>query len=157
MGINGNWLYVQASDAGLQAYDLNTGKALWSKSTTGNYCPGVAASEALFMEIWGGKIYLGMFGGDCIPAFNESDGSQAWAFAPTAQVATFFNQPVYVRGVLYATNGLTYAIDAATGKQLAQAREEITGNFLATLRYDPRSNNVLVWAGLNLYAYKPLN
>lgn len=119
MGINGNRLYVQASDAGLQAYDLNTGKALWSKFTTGNYCPGVAASEALFMEIGGGKIYLGMFGGDCIPAFNELDGSQAWAFAPTAQVATFFNQPVYVRGVLYATNGLTYAIDTETGKQLA--------------------------------------
>lgn len=155
MGINGNRLYVQAGEAGLQAYDAATGQSLWARSTTGNYCPGVPASEADHLEIGGGKIYLGLNGGDCLPAFNESDGSQAWAFTPPYQ-KTFFNQPVYVRGVLYATNGQTYAIDAATGKQLAQAKEETSDTFLATLRYDPRSNDVLVWSGFNLYAYKAL-
>jgi outer membrane protein assembly factor BamB len=106
------------------------------------------------MEIGGWKIDL--FGGDCMPALNESDGSQAWVFTPAAQAVTFFDQPVYVRGVLYATNGLSYAIDTETGKQLAQARRETAGTFLSVPRYGARSNDVLVWSGLNLYAYKPL-
>lgn len=155
MGLHGNRLYIQAGTAGLQAYDTTSGNALWSKATTGNYCPRVPGIQATHMEIGGGKIYLGLNGGDCIPAFNESDGTQAWAFTPPFQ-ATFFNQPVYVRGVLYATNGQTYAIDTATGKQMAQAQEETADTFLGTLRYDERTDDVLVWSGFNLYAYKAL-
>jgi len=155
MVLDAGRLFVQSQTSGLQAYDPATGKTLWSKPVDVTTCERAPTNTASDMEAGGGKLYLGLFGGDCLPAFNESDGSLAWVFTPSFE-QSFINRPVYVRGVLYASNGYTYAIDAASGKQLAQGNDYSPAPFAATLRYDPASDDVLMWGGLKLYAYKAL-
>jgi len=149
-------LFVESQDEGLQAYDPATGKTLWEKpADLLNACPGAPTSTATYLVAGGGKVYAGLFGGDCLPAYNESDGSLAWSFTPTYR-QSFMSRPTYVNGVLYATNGRTYALDTATGKLLAQSSEDIPAAAGTYLPYDPVSGEVYVWGGETLYAYKAL-
>jgi len=149
-------LFVESQDEGLQAYDLATGKTLWDKpADLLKACPGAPTSTASFLVAGGGKVYAGLFGGDCLPAYNESDGSLAWSFTLTYR-QSFLSRPTYVNGVLYATNGRTYALDTATGKLLAQGTEDIPAAAGTYLPYDPVSGEVYVWGGQTLYAYKLL-
>jgi len=149
-------LFVESQDEGLQAYDLATGKTLWDKpADLLKACPGAPTSTATYLIAGGGKVYAGLFGGDCLPAYNESDGSLAWSFTPTYR-QSFMSRPTYVNGVLYATNGRTYALDTATGKLLAQSTEDIPASAGTFLPYDPVSGEIYVWGGQTLYAYKAL-
>lgn len=149
-------LFVESQDEGLQAYDLATGKTLWDKpADLLKACPGAPTSTARYLEAGGGKVYAGLFGGDCLPAYNQADGSLAWSFIPTYR-QTFLSRPTYVNGVLYATNGRTYALDTATGNLLAQGTEDIPAAAGTYLPYDPVRGEVYVWGGQMLYAYKTL-
>ncbi|MFC4455292.1 PQQ-binding-like beta-propeller repeat protein [Deinococcus sonorensis] len=149
-------LFVESQDEGLQAYDLATGKTLWDKpADLLKACPGAPTSTATYLVAGGGKVYAGLFGGDCLPAYNESDGSLAWSFTPNYR-QTFLSRPTYVNGVLYATNGRVYAIETASGKLLAQGTEDIPASAGTYLPYDPVQGEVYVWGGQTLYAYKAL-
>jgi len=156
MVLDSGRLFVESQDEGLQAYDLATGRTLWDRpADLLKACPGAPTSTASYLVAGGGKVYAGLFGGDCLPAYNEADGSLAWSFTP-AYRQTFLSRPTYVNGVLYATNGRTYALDTATGALLAQGVEDIPASAGTYLPYDPVRGEVYVWGGLTLYAYRTL-
>ncbi len=115
MVLDSGRLFVESQDEGLQAYDLATGRTLWDRpADLLKACPGAPTSTASYLVAGGGKVYAGLFGGDCLPAYNEADGSLAWSFTP-AYRQTFLSRPTYVNGVLYATNGRTYALGHGDG------------------------------------------
>ncbi len=66
MVLDAGRLFVQSQTSGLQAYDPATGKTLWSKPVDVTTCERAPANSAAYMEAGGGKVYLGLFGGDCL-------------------------------------------------------------------------------------------
>lgn len=154
MGLSGDTLITQAGVSGLQAYDKDTGKAAWANFPSVNVCAGRESGAAFRMEIAGGKVFLGHWGGGCISAWDARTGQLAWTFEAPNRV-TFDTQPKYVNGVVYATNSRLWAVDAETGQALAVSAENTGDNTGTPVHYDPVENQVLVW-GADLVAFRPL-
>lgn len=155
MALSGQQLVVQASSAGLQSFDTQTGKRTWKAPVQIDVCPSGPSPYAQEMTIGGGRVYLGHSGGSCVLAFSLATGALDWVFDAPNQ-STFDTQPLYLNGVVYATNGRLWALDAATGKQLAVAQEDQGANSGTPLSYDPVGRQLISWGQKGLYAYRPL-
>ena len=148
-------LYIDAVGKGLQSLDLKTGQLLWNKYTSTDMCPGGGSGNTTNLIVSAGKVMFGSVGGSCIQAFNETDGALAWAFKSPNDV-TFSSEPVEVRGVVYATNGPLWAIDAATGKGLAASDSITDATGGARIVYDQETDQLVQWTGFQIDVFKPI-
>lgn len=155
LGLYKDTIIAQAGVAGLQAYKLDTGEKAWKEFPDINVCPGGQANIAFRMTIADDKVFLGPWGGTCVLAFHAATGKLAWVFDAPNHI-TFDTTPLYLNGVVYATNSRLWALDAETGKALAVGRENLDDNLGSPLAYDPVENQVLEWGSTGVFAYQPL-
>lgn len=149
-----NSLIIEAGTTGLMALDMDTGKMLWDKPASLNVCP-MTGTTSFQITIADDKILVGPWAGSCVQAYDASTGKLDWVFASPNQ-ATFDTMPLYHNGVVYATNSVLYALDATTGKLLAQGNEFLDSNTGAPLVYDLSHDEILQWGLTGLFAYKPI-
>lgn len=155
LGLYQDTIIAQAGTAGLQAYKVATGERAWSEFPSVDICPGGRAFSASRMTIGGDKVFIGPFGGTCILAYYADTGKVAWVF-DSPNGFTFDTTPLYLNGVVYATNSRLWALDAETGQALAVGREELRDNIGSPLAYDPVEHQVLQWGSTGVFAYQPL-
>lgn len=155
LGVYRDTLIVQAGTAGLQAYKTATGERAWVDFPTINVCPSGESQTAYEMTVAADHIYFGHYGGDCVLAFHAGTGKLAWIF-DSPYKATFDTKPVYLNGVVYATNGRLWALEAVTGKALARGNEELGDNTGSPLWYVPVEGQLVVFGPTGVNAYSPL-
>ena len=146
---------AHAGAAGLQAYKLETGAKAWADFPNTDICPGGHSISTANLTIAADKIYMGPSGGTCVQAYQADTGKLAWVFNASNDV-TFNTKPLYLNGVVYASNNILWALDAETGKALAQAPDEVGDNTGSPLAYDPVDNQILHWGTTGVFAYRPL-
>ena len=146
---------AHAGAAGLQAYKLETGVKAWADFPNTDICPGGHSISTSNLTIAADKIYMGPSGGTCVQAYQADTGKLAWVFNAPNDV-TFDTKPLYLNGVVYASNNVLWALDAETGKALAQAPDEVGDNTGMPLAYDPVDNQLLHWGSTGVFAYRPL-
>lgn len=155
LGLYRDTVIAQAGPAGLQAYRISTGEKAWAAFPSIDVCPGGRAQNSFNLTIAADKIFMGPFGGTCVVAVHADTGTLAWVFESPNRY-TFDTAPLYVNGVVYATNSRLWAIDAETGKGLAVSAEDLEQNIGAPLAYDPVEHQVLQWGSTGIYAFKPV-
>lgn len=147
---------------GMHAFDKD-GNKLWTKPS---YCEGRENIGMSHMDIQNNVLYTAPSGGSCLTAYNMSTGDRRWEFTPPNNQFTFGSRFTIVRGVLYAANGFLWAIEADTGKLLAQSRDFLGAPpdakwpntaYLSggTVNYDAKRDQLLLWA-YKLWAFKPV-
>lgn len=155
MGLHNNTIIAQAGPAGLQAYKLDTGEKAWTDFPSIDICPGGVATTAYRMTIAADKVFIGPWGGTCVLAFHATTGKLAWVFDAPNRI-TFDTTPLYLNGVVYASNSRLWALDAETGQALAAGRDDLGDNLGAPLSYDPVAHQVIHWGTAGLHAYMPV-
>ncbi|MFK7604073.1 PQQ-binding-like beta-propeller repeat protein [Deinococcus sp. SM5_A1] len=146
---------AHAGAAGLQAYKLGTGVRAWNDFPNTDICPGGHAVATFNLTVAVDKIFMGPWGGTCVLAYHADTGKLAWVFnAPNG--VTFDTKPLYLNGVVYASNSKLWALDAETGQVLAQAKDDLGDNTGTPLAFDPLQNQILHWGSTGMFAYKPL-
>lgn len=155
LGLYKDTIIAQAGVAGLQAYKLETGEKAWQDFPDINVCPSGQANIAFRMTIADDKVFLGPWGGTCVLAYQAQTGKLAWVFDAPNHI-TFDTTPLYLNGVVYATNSRLWALDAETGQALAVGREDLSDNIGSPLAYDPVDNQVVSWGPTGVFAYQPL-
>lgn len=146
---------LEGNYMGLQAFRQSDGQPIWAKPTITDACKAGTSSFSLRMTIAADHVYLGNSGGVCVLALHADTGQLAWTFnAPYDQ--TFDNKPLFHHGVIYATNGRMWALDAFTGKPLAVGAVDTDMNSGAPLAYDPVEDQILQWGPTGVHAFKPL-
>ncbi len=155
LGLYKDTLIAAAGTAGLQAYHTTTGAKAWNKFPSTDICPGGRAASASRMTIADDKIFVGPFGGTCVLSFHATTGEVAWVFDAPNHV-TFDTTPLYLNGVVYATNSRLWAIDEETGAALAAGKEDLGDNIGSPLAYDPVENQILEWGSTGVYSYQPV-
>jgi outer membrane protein assembly factor BamB len=155
MGLYKDTIIVQAGTAGLQAYRQADGSKAWASFPSIDVCPSGASPLAFRMAIGQDRVFLGHFGGHCVLSFRADTGAPAWIFDAPNRV-TFDTEPLYLNGVVYATNGRLWALDAETGRALAAGPDDLQDNTGAPLSYDAPRNQIVTWGGTGVFAYTPL-
>ncbi|MDV6376179.1 PQQ-binding-like beta-propeller repeat protein [Deinococcus arenicola] len=146
---------AHAGSAGLQAYKLSTGARAWDVFPNTDICPGGHAIQSFNLTIAADKIFMGPWGGTCVLAYHADNGKLAWVFDAPNNI-TFDTKPLYLNGVVYASNSRLWALDAETGKPLAQATDDLNDNTGTPLAFDPIQNQILHWGLSGIFAYRPL-
>lgn len=139
----------------LYGFDLQ-GRQVWKADSV--ICPNGSSTGFLEMHTDGQLAYPVPDGDACQSAYDLRDGSLKWTFYPPREnSATFANTPIFVRGVMYMTNGYLFAVDTGTGKLLARSQPHLSGSqgMGGSPLYDPVNDQVLVW-GDDLVAFKPI-
>lgn len=147
---------------GMHAFDKD-GKKLWTKPS---FCEGRENIGMSHMDIQRDILYAAPSGGSCLSAYDMSTGDRRWEFTPPNNQFTFGSRFTIVRGVLYAANGFLWALEADTGKPLAQSRDFLGAPpeakwpntaYLSggTVNYDAKRDQLLLWA-YKLWAFKPV-
>jgi outer membrane protein assembly factor BamB len=155
MGLYRDTIIIQAGTAGLQAYRQADGSKAWASFPSIDVCPSGRSPVAFRMTIGADRVFLGHFGGDCVLSFRADTGAPAWIFDAPNKV-TFDTEPLYLNGVVYATNGRLWALDAETGRALAAGPDDLQDNTGAPLAYDAPRNQIVTWGGTGVFAYTPL-
>lgn len=158
-----------ARRAKLQAYEKGVVASLYGSGVVELYNPkgeavwanpvrfvcdetNVLSKPAIVDEV----LYGSPAGDHCLFAIDLKTGRKLWDFkAP--QSGTFDNKPVVVNGVVYASNGRVYAVDAKDGQLLAAS--EVYDRSLqferGNIHYDPPRNQLIMW-GEKIYSFKPI-
>lgn len=147
-----NTLIIEAGTTGLMALDMDTGKMVWDKPASINVCP-LTGTTSNQITIADDKIFVGPWAGSCLQAYHADTGKLAWVFESPNRI-TFNTTPLYHNGVIYATNSIMFALDANTGKLLAQGDQYLNENVGTPIVYDPVRNEILQWGLTGLFAYK---
>lgn len=154
--IYGDTVITHASTYGVQAYDRATGKEVWAKAPNlDDHCELGGVGFAMQAVIEDDKIFVAPYANKCVMALNAKTGQFLWSFNSPYR-SSFGNKVLYLNDVVYATNGRLWALDADTGKLLAQANEDLKPNEGTPLTYDPVRNQILTWGGTGVSSYQPL-
>lgn len=122
-------MYVSTSWSHVKAYDVRTGKLLWS------YDPGVAPAKGVDaccdvvnrgVAVWEGKVFVGTLDGRLV-ALDSRTGEELWSVVTFDQTKpyTITGAPRVVKGQViignagaeYGVRGYVTAYDTATGEQ----------------------------------------
>jgi len=113
----GDSVFIASSDAGMQAFDLQTGKPKWT------YKPerrDFAASAAYFE----GLVFVGDTGGT-LHALDAKTGEKKWTFDTKGTIDNSPNIDVQTKRVIVGSQaGTVYALEAATGAKVWEYETE---------------------------------
>ncbi|PJI53489.1 hypothetical protein CTI14_27680 [Methylobacterium radiotolerans] len=107
------------------------------------------------MTVAADHIYFGHYGGR-VRAGLPRGNREAGVDLRFAVQGAFDTKPVYLNGVVYATNGRLWALEAVTGKALARGNEELGDNTGSPLWYVPVEGQLVVFGPTGVNAYSPL-
>ena len=145
---------IAAVETSVQAFDETTGERLYVSELL-ETCPD-GPGTVTSLELGEGKVFVSPSSGTCVYGINLADGTLAWTHSARRDEDTSFTyggRPVYVNGVVYASNSALWALDAKTGEVLSLAGKRDNDATNTYLHYV--NGEVLVW-GDDLTAYKPL-
>lgn len=146
-------LILEIGVQGLLALNMETGEKVWGPNTL-DLCP-IQGTISTNLTIADDKLFLAPNVGVCVLAFDANTGKNLWVFKSPNEV-TFGTYPLYLNGVIYANNSTLYALDANTGKLLAQGRENLGENGYRAVVYDSKRGQILSWGNTGLFSYKPI-
>jgi len=106
----GNFVFIGSSHAGMQAFDLQTGKPKWTYKIDED----IAASAAYF----DGLVFVGDVAGT-LHALDAATGEKKWMFNTKGTIDNSPNIDVQTKRVIIGSqHGTLFALEAATGKQV---------------------------------------
>jgi outer membrane protein assembly factor BamB len=153
--VSGNTLLALTGGGLLKAFDIATGAPKWnSQWLSYDTCSFGAAGFAEHLEVGGGKVFVSPDGGNCVSAFDLETGEPSWVFNSPNNL-TFSSQPLYLNGVLYATNTRLWAIEATTGKALGVGKIINHTATSSKVLFNAVLNELYVW-GDEAVAYRPM-
>ena len=101
-------VFISSSDAGMQAFDLQTGKPKWTHKTNRD----IIAPAAYFE----GSIFVGDVSGT-LYALDVKTGERVWTFDVQGTIDNSVNIDVHAKRVIVGSQaGLLFALESATGK-----------------------------------------
>ena len=158
IAISGDTLVATSGGGLLEAFDIVTGSPRWDgkdgRWPSFNNCTYFQSGFANYLKIGDGTIFVSPDGGTCVLAFSLESGAPLWVFdAPNT--LTFGSDPLYLNGVLYATNTRLWAIDAKTGRALGVGKYVKLTQLTANVQYSPARDELYVW-GDEIAAYRPV-
>lgn len=148
-----NIIVLSNGEGGLMSFDMETGKKMWNEPSSLKICPNETGEVANEMIIAEDKVFVSPWTGSCVFAYSAKTGEVAWVFQ---YKYSFGVRPLYHNGVVYVANGQMFALDAGTGKRLAQGNEFVYGTTGESIIYDSKRNQILVWSLRGLHSYKPV-
>lgn len=148
-----NIIVLSNGEGGLMSFDMETGKKMWNEPSSLKICPNETGEVANEMIIAEDKVFVSPWTGSCVFAYSAKTGEVAWVFQ---HKYSFGVRPLYHNGVVYVANGQMFALDAGTGKRLAQGNEFVYGTTGESIIYDSKRNQILVWSLRGLHSYKPV-
>ncbi len=158
IAISGDTLVATSGGGLLEAFDTATGSPRWDGKNgrwpSFNNCKYGQAGFANYVRIDDGIIFVSLDGETCFSAFSLENGASLWVF-DSPNGLTFGSDPLYLNGVLYATNARLWAIDARTGKALGVGMRVGHTQLTANVQYSPARNELYVW-GDEIAAYRPV-
>ena len=112
----GNAIFIGSSDAGMQAFDLQTGKPKWTYKVDAD----IAASAAYF----DGLVFVGDTAGE-LHALDAKTGEKKWTFDTKGTIDNSANIDVQTKRVIIGSQGGTlYALESATGEKVWEYKTE---------------------------------
>lgn len=141
-------LIVHTSDGRMMSLDKQTGQSLWNKYSSIEVCDG-GAGFTRYAAIQDELIYIAPFGDSCVIAFDIQKGHNVWIYKPPQDFRwSFSTKPIYVNGVVYASNGKLWALDGKTG-QVLDGLDNLNGklhkSFGIPLVYHPKMHRIYYW------------